>query len=105
MNIIKGGFDKFEWVPECWAWKLTSKKGGGAIATISDTGIGLSKEDKTSEKGGVDYLNLLFFKEYDSLELDMGSKSNPAWVLFPQTRHLNSLSQYCLLFSRCNKIV
>lgn len=49
---------------ECWGWKLTSKAFGGSIATIGNTGLGMSKEDKESGEGAGDYLNLQFFYEY-----------------------------------------
>jgi len=35
-----GGFLRFEWIPECWSWKLLSTKNGGAIAVIGNTGLG-----------------------------------------------------------------
>jgi len=50
--------------PECWGWKLTSKIGGGSIATLGCTGEWMIKEDKESMKGGGDFLNSLFFWEY-----------------------------------------
>jgi len=52
------------WVPECWSWKLTRKIGGGSIATIGCTGLGMTKEDKDSFEGASDYLDSQFFYEY-----------------------------------------
>jgi hypothetical protein len=52
------------YVPECWSWKLTRKIGGGSIATIGNTGLGYTKEDKASFSGGGDYLEPQFFYEY-----------------------------------------
>jgi len=49
---------------ECWAWKLASKPFGGSIATIANTGLGMSKEDKDSMEGAGDYMDLQFFYEY-----------------------------------------
>jgi hypothetical protein len=49
---------------ECWAWKLTRKIGGGAIATISNTALGMTKEDKDSQEGAGDYMDLQVFVEY-----------------------------------------
>ncbi len=49
---------------ECWAWKLASKPFGGSIATIANTGLGMSKEDKVSMGGAGDYMNLQFFYVY-----------------------------------------
>ncbi len=54
----------FTWIPKCWGWKLTSKIGGGSIATIGCTGLGMSKEDKESFSGAGDYLEPTFFYEY-----------------------------------------
>ena len=54
----------FTWIPECWGWKLTKKIGGGSIATIGCTGLGMSKEDKESFSGAGDYLEPTFFYEY-----------------------------------------
>ena len=51
---------------ECTAWKLTRKIGGGAIATVANTATGLSKEDKESQEGAGDYIDLQFFLEYNN---------------------------------------
>lgn len=53
-----------EWAIECWAWKLTSHPFGGSIATISNTGLGMSKEDKQSMEGAGDYMDMQPFIEY-----------------------------------------
>lgn len=53
-----------EWARECWAWKLTSQPFGGSIATISNTGLGMSKEDKQSMEGAGDFMDMQFFVEY-----------------------------------------
>ncbi len=60
----EGFFSHYTWIPECWTWKLTSKIGGGAIATIANTGIGMTKEDKDSKEGGGDFIGPQFFIEY-----------------------------------------
>ncbi|MFH1101500.1 MAG: C25 family cysteine peptidase [Methanobacteriota archaeon] len=54
----------YTWIPECWGWKLTRKIGGGSIATIGCTGLGMTKEDKQSFSGAGDYLEPSFFYEY-----------------------------------------
>ena len=74
MNIIKGiidhGLKEYffqppfwfyynEWVPNCWAWWLTSKSNGGAIATISNTGLGTHGEDDSDNNSIADYLEVL----------------------------------------------
>jgi len=48
-----------EWVPNCWAWWLTSKPGGGAIATIANTGLGTHGEEDSDYNGIADYLEVL----------------------------------------------
>jgi hypothetical protein len=48
-----------EWSPNCWAWWLTSKAGGGAIATIANTGLGTHGEDDSDYNGIADYLEVL----------------------------------------------
>lgn len=53
-----------EWALECWAWKLTSHPLGGSIATISNTGLGMSKEDKQSMQGAGDFMDMQPFVEY-----------------------------------------
>jgi hypothetical protein len=52
------------WIAECWGWKLTRKIGGGSIATIGCTGLGMTKEDKESFSGAGDFLEPTFFYEY-----------------------------------------
>jgi hypothetical protein len=54
----------YTWIPECWGWKLTRKIGGGSIATLGCTGLGMTKEDKDSFSGAGDYLEPTFFYEY-----------------------------------------
>lgn len=55
----------YTWIPECWGWKLTRKIGGGSIATIGCTGLGMTSEDKfDGEPGAGDYLEPTFFYEY-----------------------------------------
>jgi hypothetical protein len=81
-NIIKGimeeGFDYFkltfyykEWVPECWAWRMTRKIGGGSIAIMAYTGLdwfatgdydGDDIPDCTQYYSG--FANTNFFKNY-----------------------------------------
>jgi len=52
------------WTPECWGWKLTRMIRGGSIATIGNTGLGMTKEDKESLEGASDFLDSQFFYEY-----------------------------------------
>lgn len=68
LNLLKHPKDalflRFDFVPECWSWKLVSKPFGGAIAVIGNTGLGMSKEDKKSFEGASDYLDARFFWQY-----------------------------------------
>ena len=64
LNPRESFFLRLDFVPECWSWKLVSKPFGGAIAVIGCTGLGMTKEDKSSFSGGLDYLDARFFWEY-----------------------------------------
>ena len=63
------------WTPECWSWKLTRKIGGGSIATIGNTGLGMSKEDKSSFSGAGDYMDVQLFYEYGKNGTDILGKA------------------------------
>jgi len=47
------------WAPNCWAWWLTRKLGGGAIATIANTGLGTHGEGDADNNSVADYLEVL----------------------------------------------
>lgn len=67
LNLLKQPLKSFMYstgIYECWGWKLTRKIGGGAIATIGCSGLGMTKEDKESREGASDYLDPQFFYEY-----------------------------------------
>ena len=64
LKIFEDGKDKYTWIPECWGWKFVRKIGGGAIAAIGCTGLGMTKEDKDSFEGASDYLDPQLFYEY-----------------------------------------
>ncbi|UCF13338.1 MAG: hypothetical protein JSW06_03530 [Thermoplasmatales archaeon] len=59
INYFNYWFWYYEWVPNCWSWWLTSKNGGGAIATISNTGLGTHGEDDSDNNSIADYLEVL----------------------------------------------
>ncbi|MEE9571938.1 MAG: C25 family cysteine peptidase, partial [Candidatus Neomarinimicrobiota bacterium] len=61
----------YTFIPECWGWKLTRKIGGGSIATIGCSGLGMTKEDKESFSGAGDYLEPSFFKQYGVNGIDI----------------------------------
>lgn len=47
------------WMPRSWGWYLTVKLGGGAIATISNTGLGTHGSDDMDNNSIADYLEVL----------------------------------------------
>jgi len=47
------------WATNCWAWWLTSKRNGGAIATIANTGLGTHGDGDQDNNSVVDYLEIL----------------------------------------------
>jgi hypothetical protein len=51
-------------IPECWSEKVLSIPNGGAIAALGCTGLGYTKEDKTTFKGGINELETAFFHAY-----------------------------------------
>ena len=53
-----------EYVPECWGWRMTRKIGGGSVATLGCTALGYTKEDKELFQGGINELEVEFFKQY-----------------------------------------
>jgi len=63
---------------DCWAWKLASKRGGGSIATIANTGLGthaMSDADKNSVNDYLEildgWLELRFLKLYNQEQVDV----------------------------------
>ncbi|PNX46724.1 MAG: hypothetical protein BV457_07150 [Thermoplasmata archaeon M9B1D] len=67
INLLKDFKEAYYWsiwYPECWGWKLTRKIGGGSIATLGCSGLGMTKEDKSTLEGASDYLDSQFFYEY-----------------------------------------
>jgi hypothetical protein len=64
-------FYHMEWVPECWAWKLTSLEKAGSIATMAYTGLDWFAEGDYDEDGIPDctqyysgFANTRFFYNY-----------------------------------------
>ena len=64
LKILQDPWYYYTWIPVCWGWALTKKIGGGSIATLGCTGLGMSKEDKKSFSGAGDFLEPTFFYEY-----------------------------------------
>ena len=66
------------WEGKCWAWWLTSKANGGAIATVANTGLGTHGDGDQDYNGVVDYLEILdgwlelrFFELYGVENVDI----------------------------------
>jgi hypothetical protein len=56
---------------ECWGWRMTRKIGGGSIGTIGCAALGFTKEDKVLFKGGINELEVEFFKQYGQNDIDV----------------------------------
>ena len=55
---------KQEDIPECWSEKILRVPNGGAIAALGCTGLGYTKEDKSTFRGGINELEGAFFQAY-----------------------------------------
>ncbi|MCX6666185.1 MAG: C25 family cysteine peptidase [Euryarchaeota archaeon] len=73
-----GDFWYNEWIPNCWAWLFVRKNGGGAIATIANTGLGTHGSEDFDNNTVPDYLEVLdgwleirFFQLYGEGHVDM----------------------------------
>lgn len=55
---------KQENVPECWSERILREPTGGVIAVLGCTALGYTKEDKTTFKGGINELEVAFFRAY-----------------------------------------
>ncbi len=68
MNFIKEGYKRAlfygEGAFESFGWLITRKIGGGSIATLGCTALGHTKEDKLAFEGGVNELEVEFFRQY-----------------------------------------
>ena len=67
INLLQEPAHSFMWgtfAPECWSWKLTRLSNGGSIATLGNTALGMSKEDKDSRQGAGDFMDVQLFYEY-----------------------------------------
>jgi hypothetical protein len=49
----------YSWAPRCWGWWLTTKIGGGAIATIANTGLGTHGDGDLDNNSIPDYMEIL----------------------------------------------
>ena len=59
LNLFDENAEFYTWIPKCWSWWLTSKIGGGSIATISNTGLGTHGDGDMDNNTIPDYLEIL----------------------------------------------
>jgi len=59
LNLLDENSDYYAWLPKCWAWWLTSKIGGGSIATIANTGLGTHGDGDMDNNSIADYIEIL----------------------------------------------
>jgi len=62
LRLFKEPYQYDTWRNKCLSWKLSSSAFGGSIATLGSTG--LSWQGIEFGGGGLDWLNIQFFKEY-----------------------------------------
>jgi len=51
-------------IPKCWGEGMTFNPYGGSIATIGPTAFSYESPDVNSNRGGIEWLDIHFFKEY-----------------------------------------
>lgn len=56
---------------ECIGWRITRKIYGGSIATLGTISVGYTKEDKDSFSGGINEIEVQFFKQYGQNNIDI----------------------------------
>jgi hypothetical protein len=78
LKDFKNSYYYSTWIPRCWSWWLTCKIGGGAIATISNAGLGTHGDGDMDNNSVADYLEILdgwlelnFFKLYGTEKQDI----------------------------------
>jgi len=59
-----GSFSKYEWVPECWSWKMISRRKTGSIAIIGNTGLGYGYTGNYTLEGLGGWIEPRFFHAY-----------------------------------------
>jgi len=86
-----GGFVRFEWILECWSWKLLSDKHGGAIAVIGNTGLGYGWEGPMTLESLGGWIEIRFF--------DAIANQNKTTV---GTAHVQAITDYVNLIGDVN---
>ncbi len=59
LNLLDPNRGYFTAITKCWSWKLTIKMGGGAIATIANTGLGTHGDGDMDNNSIADYIEIL----------------------------------------------
>jgi hypothetical protein len=81
---------KQENVPECWSERILREPTGGAIAAIGCTGLGYTKEDKSTFRGGINELESAFFHAYGQQHVTtLGDTWAAAITWYTQTYPIN----------------
>ena len=85
---------KIKFFTSCWAWKLTSIKNGGSIATIANTGLGTHAMDDADNNKINDYLEV-----YDGwLELDFLKLYSEENIHILGELHQQAITNYLNMF-------
>jgi len=87
-----GGFWRYEFISECWSWKLLSLKNKGAVATIGNSGLGY---------GNVDEYALLDVSQWLAIRL-FDAISNQGMQTLGEA-HARSIADYVTVFDAHNK--
>ena len=58
-------------IPKCWGEGMTFNAHGGSIATIGPTAFSYESPDINSNRGGIEWLDIQFFKEYGINDIDV----------------------------------
>jgi len=69
ISATTGGFWKVEWSDRCWSWDLVSKKNGGTIATIGNTGLGFGYSGPGCVNALDGWITSHFFENYANLSV------------------------------------
>ena len=86
-----GGFWRYEFISECWSWKLLSLKNKGAVATIGNSGLGY---------GNVDEYALLDVSQWLAIRLFDAIASQGMQTL--GEAHARSIADYVTVFHANN---
>ena len=65
-----GSFFLVDWPPECWSWRIISRRNGGAIATIGNTALGFCYPGEYILNGLGGWLETRFFDAYANQSID-----------------------------------